>query len=93
MNDADAAYGMFTANRDPNLPIAPIGMGGQMQKQSASFAKGKYYVEIVALPPTRDRRNRCTETFAQRSSTAWKAGPRLPETLSGFPRKTSLLPA
>jgi hypothetical protein len=47
MNDADVAYGLFTANRDPRLPIAKIGMGGQVQSQSASFAKGKYYVEIV----------------------------------------------
>ena len=49
MNDADAAYGLFTANHDPKLPIAPIGMGGQIQSQSASFAKGKYYVEIVEV--------------------------------------------
>src|ERR1035437_9612838 len=48
MADADSAYGMFAANRDPRLPIAKIGMGGQIQQQSASFAKGKYYVEIVA---------------------------------------------
>jgi hypothetical protein len=47
MNDADAAYGLFASNRDPRLPIARIGMGGQVQPQSASFAKGKYYVEIV----------------------------------------------
>ena len=47
MNDADAAYGLFATNRDPRLPIAKIGMGGQVQPQSASFAKGKYYVEIV----------------------------------------------
>ena len=47
MSDADAAYGIFATNRDPRLPIAKIGMGGQVQPQSASFAKGKYYVEIV----------------------------------------------
>jgi hypothetical protein len=47
MSDADAAYGLFATNRDPRLPIAKIGMGGQVQPQSASFAKGKYYVEIV----------------------------------------------
>jgi hypothetical protein len=47
MSDADAAYGIFASNRDPRLPIAKIGMGGQVQPQSASFAKGKYYVEIV----------------------------------------------
>jgi hypothetical protein len=47
MTDADAAYGLFTANRDPRLPIAKIGMGGQIQAQSALFAQGKYYVEIA----------------------------------------------
>lgn len=47
MNDADSAYGIFTANLDPRLPIARLGMGGQIQRQSASFAKGKYYAEIV----------------------------------------------
>ena len=47
MSDADAAYGIFATNSDPRLPIAKIGMGGQVQPQSASFAEGKYYVEIV----------------------------------------------
>ncbi|MGA1982226.1 MAG: DUF6599 family protein [Acidobacteriaceae bacterium] len=51
MSDDDSAYGVFTANLDPRLPIARIGMGGQIQPQSALFAKGKYYVEIVAIDP------------------------------------------
>ena len=54
MNDADSAYGIFTANRDPSLPIANIGMGGQMQPQSATFAKGKYYVEMVVIAASPD---------------------------------------
>jgi hypothetical protein len=45
--DADMAYGMFAVSRDPNLPIAKIGMGGQVLPQSLSFAKGKYFIEIV----------------------------------------------
>ena len=49
MNDADSAYGLFTANRDAKLPIVKIGMGGQIQPQSAIFAKGNYYVEIVEV--------------------------------------------
>lgn len=49
MSDADAAYGMFAANLDTSLPVAKIGMGGQIQKQSASFAKGRYYVELVEV--------------------------------------------
>lgn len=47
MTDADSAYGMFAANRDPSQPIAKIGMGAQVLPQSLSFAKGKYFVEIV----------------------------------------------
>jgi len=50
MNDADAAYGLFASNRDPRAPIAKIGMGGQVQALSSTFAKGKYYVEIVLNP-------------------------------------------
>jgi hypothetical protein len=49
MSDADSAWGMFAANLDPKLPIARIGMGGQVQPQSASFAKGKYYVELAEV--------------------------------------------
>ena len=49
MRDADSAYGMFAVNLDSSLPIARIGMGGQIQKQSASFAKGNYYVELVEV--------------------------------------------
>jgi hypothetical protein len=57
MSDADAAYGLFATNRDPRVPIAKIGMGGQVQAQSATFAKGKYYVEIVVntADPNSDR--------------------------------------
>jgi hypothetical protein len=47
MTDADSAYGMFSANRDPNEPIAKIGMGAQVLPQSVLFAKGRYFVEIV----------------------------------------------
>jgi hypothetical protein len=48
MADADAAYGIFTSRRDPNWPIAVVGMGGQVLPRKATFAKGKFYVEISA---------------------------------------------
>lgn len=47
MKDADLAWGMFAANRDPRVANVPIGMAGQVQAQSAMFAKGRYFVEIV----------------------------------------------
>jgi hypothetical protein len=50
MLDADAAYGIFSANRDPGHPLAKIGMGGQIMPRRGTFAKGKYYVEISATP-------------------------------------------
>jgi hypothetical protein len=50
MADADSAYGILSANRDPRQPSAPIGMGGQIVPRRAIFAKGKYYVEIAANP-------------------------------------------
>jgi hypothetical protein len=54
MGDADLAYGMFAANLDPSLPTAKIGMGGQIQRQSALFAKGKYFVELVDVAASAD---------------------------------------
>jgi len=50
MTDADSAYGIFAANRDPNQPIATIGMGGQILPRRATFCKDKYYVELAADP-------------------------------------------
>jgi hypothetical protein len=86
MTDADAAYGMFTANRDPNLPTAPIGMGGQMQKQSASFAKGKYYVEIVAIASSPETDETAVlKPFVAAIEHRLEGRTSLPETLSWFP--------
>lgn len=50
MVDADAAYGIFSGNRDPNYPLEKIGMGGQVLPRRGTFAKGNYYVEIAATP-------------------------------------------
>ncbi|MGP8173858.1 MAG: DUF6599 family protein [Terracidiphilus sp.] len=88
MSDADAAYGLFTANRDPRLPIAKIGMGGQIQAQSGLFAKGKYYVEIaeVAANPESDH------TATMQACVAWvqqrlEGRETAPEALEWFPKE------
>lgn len=47
MTDADAAWGIFSANRDPRAPVQSIGMAGQLLPQSVLFAKGHYFTEIV----------------------------------------------
>jgi len=50
MGDADSAYGMFSAARDPRVATERIGMGGQIVPRRAIFAKGRYYVEIATNP-------------------------------------------
>lgn len=55
MANEDSAYGMFAVNADPEAPIAKLGMGGQVQKQSATFAKGKYYVELTETATNPDK--------------------------------------
>ncbi len=50
MGDADSAYGMFSANRDPAQPVSVIGMAGQVTPRRAMFVKGNWYAEIAANP-------------------------------------------
>lgn len=50
MGDTDSAFGIFSANRDPRRPGEKIGMGGQVVPRRATFAKGRYYVEVAANP-------------------------------------------
>ncbi len=87
MADPDSAYGMFSANRDPNLPVTKIGMGGQMQSQSASFVKGKYYVEIVVTDAGPDS-NYTTVLggFAAKMQARIEGRETVPETLQWFPQ-------
>jgi len=48
MQDAESAYGLFSSNRDVNLPVEPIGANGQVVPRKAIFVKDKYFVEIAA---------------------------------------------
>lgn len=50
MGDADSAYGIFSANRDPLQPVSQIGMSGEVTPRRAMFVKGSWYVEIAANP-------------------------------------------
>jgi hypothetical protein len=88
MNDADSAYGIFAANRDPSLPIAAIGMGGQVQPQSASFAKGKYYVEIVVIAARPDSdRTAALKAFVTGIEQRLEGRVTAPEALQWFPQE------
>ena len=86
MTDADSAYGMFASNRDPNQPIAKIGMGGQLLAQSLLFAKGKYFVEIIQTDgsPTGDQ-TATLQAFAAKMAQLLEGRDTPPEALKWFP--------
>jgi hypothetical protein len=85
MGDADSAYGMFAANLDTSQPIARIGMGGQVEKQSASFAKGKYYVELVEVAANPDSDDSVTmQAFAAKMLEHMEGRETPPEALGWF---------
>jgi hypothetical protein len=48
--DADSAYGMFSANRDPRLPGERLGAGGQITPRRVIFTKDRFYAELAANP-------------------------------------------
>jgi hypothetical protein len=50
MGDPDRAWGFFVTNRDQRSPIEHIGSAGQVLPRRATFAKGRYYLEIAASP-------------------------------------------
>ena len=84
MGDAEAAYGIFSANRDVKSPAEQIGMGAQILPRKAIVAKGQSYLEIAAEPEGdyRELLRQLGKSLAdqvQGSSTP-------PEALSWFPR-------
>ncbi len=88
MSDADAAYGMFAANLNPSLPIVKLGMGGQVQRQSASFAKGNNYVEIVETAANADSDQSAMLTdFAGKMLEHMEGRDSAPEALEWFPKE------
>jgi len=89
MGNPEFAFGIFSANRDQRAPVEPIGMGGQILPRRATFAKGKYYVEIAASP-AKDH----TSTLRAYVSAIEKdiqGQTTLPEQISWFP-KDGLVP-
>ena len=88
MTDADAAYGMFTANRDPGQPIAKIGMGAQVLSQSALLAKGVYFVEIAQVTSNTSADNSAVlRALATRIADLLQGQTTTPETLTWFPKE------
>jgi hypothetical protein len=88
MTDADSAYGMFSANRDPRHPIAKLGMGAQVLPQSLLFAKGKYFVEIIETDGSTDSNQTATlQAFAARIEPLLEGRNTPPEELAWFPQE------
>ena len=86
MTDADSAYGMFAANRDPQKPIQRIGMGAQLLPQSLLFAKGKYFVEIIETDGSTDsNQTGALQTFAAKIEPLLEGRTTPPEELAWFP--------
>jgi len=85
MEDPDLAYGMFASNRDPNQAIANIAMGGQVQARRASFAKGKYYVEIAASPD--GDHSTALQAFVNKMEPLVEGRSVPPEALDWFPKE------
>jgi hypothetical protein len=86
MTDADSAYGMFSANRDPRQPIAKVGMGAQVMPQSLLFAKGKYFVEIIETDGSTDsNQDAVLQAFAAKIEPLLEGRSAPPEELAWFP--------
>jgi hypothetical protein len=83
MTDADAAYGLFAAHSDPHEPVVRLGMGGQILPRHASFAKGKFYVELAANPGEDYRRTLQAFVVELEKHVEGRSAP--PEALAWFP--------
>jgi hypothetical protein len=83
MADADSAYGVFTANLDPRLPVEKIGMGGQIMPRRALFCKDKYYLELAANPEKGQRA--ALQAFVREAEKRISGRSTPPAALSWFP--------
>lgn len=83
MGDADSAYGMFSANRDPAQPVSPIGMAAQVTPRRAMFVKGRWYVEIAANPE--GDHTAALQVWLSALADTFTGSSVLPEALAWFP--------
>jgi hypothetical protein len=85
LGDADRAWGFFVANRDIRSPNEHIGSGGQVLPRRASFAKGRFYVEIAASPDKDHREPLRAFVSELAAGTAGEDG--VPDAVAWFPRE------
>ncbi|MCG6924440.1 MAG: hypothetical protein LJF30_03885 [Acidobacteria bacterium] len=85
LGDADHAWGIYTANRDIRSPNEAIGAAGQVLPRRATFARGRYYVEIAASPAGDHTEALRAFTSALEAQTPGRASP--PEGVGWFPEE------
>ncbi len=83
LGDPVRAWGFFVTNRDTRSPREAIGSGGQVLPRKATFAKGRYYLEISASPD-KDHRP-ALRAFVQALLPLVPGEARVPETVALFP--------
>jgi hypothetical protein len=83
LGDPDRAWGFFVTNRDQRSPVEAIGSAGQVLPRKATFAKGRYYVEIAASPD-KDHRT-ALRAFVDAMLPLVPGEAHVPEALSFFP--------
>ena len=93
MDDADAAYGIFTANRDPRLPVAAIGMGGQIQAQSASLPRANTTLKSPNGGGPQGRPSATLQAFAMRVVALLEGRNTHPEDIAVVPQTGSQVSA
>ncbi len=85
MGDAEHAYGMLSANRDPRVPLERIGMGAQITPSRATLAKGRFYLEVAAQGE--GDHSALLRTFATRIAATFEGRETLPDALAWFPQQ------
>jgi hypothetical protein len=83
LGDPDRAWGFFVTNRDQRSPVEPIASGGQVLPRKATFAKGRYYVEISASPAKDHRAS--LRPFVEAMVPRVPGDAHVPEAVSFFP--------
>jgi hypothetical protein len=85
MGDPDHAWGFFQSQRDPGSPVEAIGSGAQVLPRTATFAKGRHYVEIKA---TSDKDHRAALRAFVLALVARVPGEgRVPDAVAWFPQE------
>lgn len=86
MNDPEAAWGILAANLTPDQPIEKLGIAGQIGPQSALFAKGRYYVELVGVSAeSQSNQAALLRMLTQKLLASLEGTENQPETLAWFP--------